>query len=248
MVPISKLAALRFQIVSVILLILASSSAARCNVEDMKMITAEVGWAVTGGKLWWTADRGAHWRNITPKPFANTGSISVQEGFDGQPETFASIFFLDTQRGWVLLCCGERHPDKPRNGLPEFHLAASTDAGRTWSIARVKIPHEAFVALPDPGLPIPLEYTCAVLPALYKFRVHPKTMDGVWRKDFLFRNSVGSGGSSETLGAIRAHVRTREYLCRPKLAESSRTYPGAIYRLDDIFPGIFIPVSTGMCR
>jgi hypothetical protein len=92
MVPISKLAALRFQIVSVILLILASSSAARCNVGDMKMITAEVGWAVTGGKLWWTADRGAHWRNITPKPFVNAGSISVQEGFDGQPEAFASIF------------------------------------------------------------------------------------------------------------------------------------------------------------
>jgi photosystem II stability/assembly factor-like uncharacterized protein len=107
----------------------------------MKMITPEVGWAVTGGKLWWTADQGAHWSNITPKPFANAGSISEQEGFDGQPETFASIFFLDTQRGWVLLCCGERDPNKPRNGFPEFHLAATTDAGRTWSIARVKIPH-----------------------------------------------------------------------------------------------------------
>ena len=141
MVPISRLAALRFQILSVILLILASSSAARCNVGDMKMITPEVGWAVTGGKLWWTADRGEHWSNITPKPFANAGNISVQEGFDGQAEAFASIFFLDTQRGWVLLCCGARDPDKPSNGLPEFHLAATTDTGRTWSIARVKIPH-----------------------------------------------------------------------------------------------------------
>ncbi len=105
------------------------------------MITPEVGWAVGAGKLWWTADGGAHWSNITPKTFANAGSISEQEWFNGQAEAFASIFFLDSQRRWVLLCCGERDPDKPRNGFPEFHLAATTDAGRTWSIARVKIPH-----------------------------------------------------------------------------------------------------------
>lgn len=136
----------RFYRLPIVLLILAIPSTARCNVGDMKMLTPETGWAVTGAyrgttRLSWTTDGGAHWRDITPIPFANAESTPEGERIDGQPETLASIFFLDTQRGWVLLCCGERDPDKPRNGLPEYHLAATTDAVRTWSIARVKIPH-----------------------------------------------------------------------------------------------------------
>jgi photosystem II stability/assembly factor-like uncharacterized protein len=135
------------RILSIFLLtFILPASARSAPVSEMKMLTLQTGWAVTGGyrsgsRLSWTTDGGAHWRDITPIPFANAESTPEGERIDGQPEALASIFFLDTQKGWVLLCCGERAPDKPPNGVPEFHLAATTDAGRTWSIARVKIPH-----------------------------------------------------------------------------------------------------------
>ncbi len=122
----------------------------------MKMLTPETGWAETvrdrgqGDTLWWTVDGGTHWKNITPNPFAGTCHEGLRRCSSRQPEALASIFFLDSQTGWVLLCCGKSDPDESGNDLPRrYDLAATTDAGATWSIARVKIPAGAVHPMMD---------------------------------------------------------------------------------------------------
>jgi hypothetical protein len=55
-------------------LMLEMSSSAWAGVTSMKLLAPNVGWATTedyGKKtLFWTADGGDHWKNITPNPFA----------------------------------------------------------------------------------------------------------------------------------------------------------------------------------
>jgi len=123
-----------FPVLSIVLLILSLPSSVLCIVTAMKMLTPETGWAETGNTLWWTEDGGTHWKNITPDPFVNSERSSNQVLFHDQPEALASISFLDTQTGWVLLCCGKSDPDTG-DDLPHYDLAATTDAGATWSIS-----------------------------------------------------------------------------------------------------------------
>ena len=93
----------------------------------MKLLTADVGWATIDsvslpggqtGRLFWTSDAGANWRDITP-PAQSAARIE-------------SVFFLDPERGWVLLLDLSRDEDMAR-----FEVAYTKNAGASWSMSRV---------------------------------------------------------------------------------------------------------------
>jgi len=75
----------------------------------MKLIAPGVGWAERGGRLYWTSDNGANWKEIMPPLDAG--------------DRLGGIFFLDPSRGWITI---------NRPGL-ESHLVSTTDAGATWA-------------------------------------------------------------------------------------------------------------------
>ena len=147
------------RIILIIALILAVTSSARAGVSSMQMVTPNDGWATTGQRfgptdLYWTADGGVHWKNITPSPFVNSETGKLRAfSFGGEPESIADVFFLDAHKGWVLFCCGWDETTKTVvGGLPRYDLAMTTDAGATWSIARITIPAEAHLVQADGGV------------------------------------------------------------------------------------------------
>jgi len=97
------------------------------RVQSMKLLTVDVGWATIDsvslpggqtGRLFWTSDAGANWKDITPP---------------AQPAArIESVFFLDPERGWVLLLDLSRGGDTTR-----FEVASTSNAGASWSISRV---------------------------------------------------------------------------------------------------------------
>jgi photosystem II stability/assembly factor-like uncharacterized protein len=91
------------------------------QIESMKLLTADTGWAATRNKLFWTNDDGLHWTDITPKASEAGATISA-------------VFFLDPSSGWVLLS------HSAGDEQPEFELATTTNAGTKWSTSRIKIP------------------------------------------------------------------------------------------------------------
>ena len=57
------------------------------------------------------------------------------------PRTIASIFFLDSTEDGYCLCCGQPGSTKAEDDdMPRYDIAMTSDAGTTWSIARVSIP------------------------------------------------------------------------------------------------------------
>src|SRR5215472_8940069 len=88
---------------------------------SMQLLTPDKGWAVTGGRLFWTADNGSHWKDITPRAI----------GF------IDTVFFLDTSRGWVLFSDGDEN-----SNLISFRLASTTDSGQTWAITPLEVPDQ----------------------------------------------------------------------------------------------------------
>jgi photosystem II stability/assembly factor-like uncharacterized protein len=128
-------------------LVCATSSVAHARVSSMQLVAPNVGWATTGGlyghsadKLFWTTDGGAHWRDITPKLI----------GAD-RDEGIENVSFRDGQTGWVLFCCGQSETTGAAGNIPfpRYDLAKTTDAGATWSIARVGIPADACCNMGD---------------------------------------------------------------------------------------------------
>lgn len=100
-------------LVLAIMLMLGNSAVA----QGKQLMAPGVGWASSGGALYWTTDNGKQWKNITP-PLHNYGIVSV--------------FFLDTSTGWVLGSTG---------GVPaEFEFAFTHDSGSSWSITHLDLP------------------------------------------------------------------------------------------------------------
>lgn len=96
----------------------------------IQLLTPQVGWAFLGGHLFWTSHAGGQWKDITPAA--------------PSPEVIASVTFLDTSTGWVLLTGAEG--DQPR-----FDLAYTTNAGENWSIKPVRLPNLNPIAYPLTG-------------------------------------------------------------------------------------------------
>lgn len=110
----------------------AAASAQRAvGIESMKLLTPEVGWAATRSSLFWTTDNGEHWKDITPR-------AKTQRGI-------ASVFFLDTSNGWVLLThAGKEDPATGVSGTL-FELASTDNSGGSWSVRPLDVPD------PDPS-------------------------------------------------------------------------------------------------
>jgi hypothetical protein len=106
---------------SVTLLLVVLCATATAQVRSMKLLTAEIGWAATNDRLFWTANGGSEWRDITP----NTASKGV----------ISSVFFLDTSTGWALFVHGDK------NDEAHFELASTANSGKDWSVAHLIIPH-----------------------------------------------------------------------------------------------------------
>jgi photosystem II stability/assembly factor-like uncharacterized protein len=109
----------------------------------MQRLTSDTGWALKDGRLFWTTDGGSHWRDITPSLSSQSGPAQLP-----QDETawIASVFFLDTSRGWVLITQGREDVEGAA-----FRVASTTDAGETWSITSVVIPGANPVGLNGDG-------------------------------------------------------------------------------------------------
>jgi photosystem II stability/assembly factor-like uncharacterized protein len=111
-------------VVSVCMLLLGLSTRISAG-ERMQLLTSSVGWAENkyGDHIFWTTDGGAQWTDITP-PTPPNSSHNM---------TIVSVFFLDTNTGWVLFSGGD-------NDNPQFELASTVTAGAAWSIAHLQIP------------------------------------------------------------------------------------------------------------
>src|SRR6266700_7547216 len=116
----STMSRIRMIFASVGITFLFALSVARA--QSMKLLTPEVGWALMGPGLIWTADAGQHWSKITPP---------LSPG-----EYIASVFFLDTSTGWALLS----KPPSQGEEQPHFQLAATSDSGANWSVTPMSIP------------------------------------------------------------------------------------------------------------
>ena len=81
-------------------------------VTDMKLLAPGTGWAKRAGRLYWTTDNGANWRDITPP---RTGAAD-------------SIFFLDSSAGWAA-----NGNCDPCSTELQINLNSTTDGGATWS-------------------------------------------------------------------------------------------------------------------
>ena len=111
----------RVFVLSTFLACLAVATASAQDIQSIKLLTANTGWAASDQRLFWTDDNGGNWKDITPRT-PNSPKI-------------ASVFFLDTSTGWVLLSHLTESDD-----LPIFDLASTTNAGKDWMVVRVKLP------------------------------------------------------------------------------------------------------------
>jgi len=86
------------------------------------LLAASTGWVFDNGNhLFWTEDNGGHWKDISPDPAV-------------QP---VDVFFLDTLHGWVLLTTADEE-----KSLVYFQIAATSDAGQTWSKSVINVPSQ----------------------------------------------------------------------------------------------------------
>ncbi len=91
------------------------------QVQSMKLLSAQVGWAHSGRHLYWTTDGGTHWKDIAPS--------------QSPKQIIVDVMFLKTEMGWALLSGGDENSDEP-----EFDLASTTNGGKDWLTMPVKIP------------------------------------------------------------------------------------------------------------
>jgi photosystem II stability/assembly factor-like uncharacterized protein len=90
---------------------------------SMQLLAPNVGWALYGGRLYWTTDNGRKWKEITPH--------------DGTSRGISAVFFLNRATGWALFT---RRNES--NDTVAFDLASTTDAGSSWTINRINIPNQ----------------------------------------------------------------------------------------------------------
>jgi photosystem II stability/assembly factor-like uncharacterized protein len=99
-------------------------------VQDFKMLKSGTGWVSTGNRLLWTADNGAHWKDISP---------STPALFDPHDDRFSGVFFLDTSTGWVVSAVDTNDTTPYGTAVgSDALLSSTTDGGATWTT--VKLP------------------------------------------------------------------------------------------------------------
>jgi photosystem II stability/assembly factor-like uncharacterized protein len=112
------------------------------GVSRMKLLAPGIGWAErevsrdssdSFDRVYsWTTDNGAHWKNITPHA--------------GGKQKLADFFFLDTHRGWAAFDLPAEEQDYSRSGIVPLTVAATADAGASWSKTPVTIRLEDYLS------------------------------------------------------------------------------------------------------
>ena len=87
---------------------------------EAELVTTTQGWALAGGRLLWTANRGETWQDITP-PVASEA-------------THLDAFFLDPSVGWVAFLAG---PAGAEQRSP-IHILHTRDRGATWNATELE--------------------------------------------------------------------------------------------------------------
>ena len=87
----------------------------------MQLLAPSTGWVADNGHLFWTVDNGTHWKDISPDPVVHP----------------VDVFFLDTLHAWALLIAADEE-----KGLISFVVAATSDAGQTWSKSVINVPSQ----------------------------------------------------------------------------------------------------------
>jgi hypothetical protein len=109
------------------ILLVIPSARAQATPAKIKLLARNTGWALIGGRLYWTTDFGHDWRDITPP--------------QGPPVTeISDVFFLDTSRGWVLRRISHSTEDSVIFGSWGFDLAYTDNAGASWTVTPIQLP------------------------------------------------------------------------------------------------------------
>lgn len=80
-------------------------------IDSFGQVAPGTGWILFDGRLYWTTNDGAAWRDVSP-------DLSRIE----------SVGFLDARRGWVVL-----------SGVEGFELVSTQDAGRSWNVVAMDL-------------------------------------------------------------------------------------------------------------
>jgi photosystem II stability/assembly factor-like uncharacterized protein len=87
------------------------------HVWEGEMVAGEEGWVRSAAGVFWTADGGRTWRQITP-PVADRAVLE-------------SVYFADPLHGWAL-------SERGREGDVHPSISMTSDGGRTWSRIRLR--------------------------------------------------------------------------------------------------------------
>jgi len=91
------------------------------------------GWAASMTHLYWTANNGRRWREITPSRVSPDAPIET-------------VYFTDRQHGWVPLL------KTPTDRRPRMQVAMTSDGGATWRYVAVDLTHLSYVASTPPTI------------------------------------------------------------------------------------------------
>lgn len=102
--------------------------------QQVKLLTADTGWVLSHNTLYWTADRGESWSDITPVP----------PGVVRSAVTVHNVFFVNAQEGWAVIA----YPEKVIPETPEpmiypkviYEVGRTPDNGNHWSFVRFTYP------------------------------------------------------------------------------------------------------------
>lgn len=100
------------------------------GLEDMKQISAGVGWATAQGRLYSTSNNGASWADITPPGSATAFWMATQRASGSSIKLIRRVFFLDSFHGWVILSSGS--PQSEGGAGLSSSIGITEDGGNNW--------------------------------------------------------------------------------------------------------------------
>lgn len=127
----------RLQLPLAFFVVILTCGSVPCVSAQMKLLSQQTGWFVEFGRLLWTSDSGANWKDITPsEPTLLKGA------------RLGGVFFLNSSEGWVTLSCPEPVAAPTPQALASrktlYRIAHTENGGATWDAWPLSYP-----ALPD---------------------------------------------------------------------------------------------------